>query len=179
MPSVDYTAAISVARPIVWDFVRDMNNWAPFARGYQAHEVVSDRESIWTVKGDVGPISRVTKFQINITEWIEGERVAFVLKGLNEPITGEGAIRLSDGAGAGTEIRGDATIQFGGSLGPAINQLVVPWLRSGADELVTKIAVALQPDYQRPRRALFIARWLRAAWRALLRLFGRGDKEGS
>ena len=179
MPNVGYTAAIEVARPIVWEFVRDMNNWAPFARGYQAHEVVSDRESIWTVKGDVGPISRVTKFQINITEWIEGERVAFVLKGLNEPITGEGAIQLSDSASAGTEIRGDATIQFGGSLGPAINHLVVPWLRSGADELVTKIAVALQPDYQKPKRPLFIVRWLKAAWRTLLRLFGRGEKEGS
>lgn len=170
MPNVTYTATIDVARPAVWDFVQDINNWAPFAHGYQEHEVVNDRESVWVVKGEIGPISRVTKFHVQITEWLEGERVAFILKGLNESVNGEGAIVISDTASGATEVRGDAAIEFGGSLGPVINQFFVPWLRAGADELVTKIAVALQPDYQKPKQAFFLVRWLRA----LLRLLGLG-----
>jgi probable F420-dependent oxidoreductase len=179
MPNVSYTATIDVARATVWDFVQDINNWAPFARGYQEHEIINDRESVWLVKGDIGPISRVTKFHVQITEWLERERVAFVLKGLNESVTGEGAILLIDSSeGSGTEIRGDAAIEFGGSLGPAINHLFVPWLRAGADELVTKIAVALQPDYQRPEQPFFLVRWIRAFGRLLRRLASAGGRAG-
>lgn len=182
MPKVDYTAAIEVPRATVWDFVKDINNWAPFAKGYQEHEIVSDRESFWTVKGDIGPLSRVTKFHVIITEWMEGEGVAFTLKGLNEPITGEGAIKLID-AEAGTRIQGEALLEFGGSIGPIVNHLFVPWARAGADELVTKIAVALQPSYVKPKRPFFLLRWLQGIWRFIAGLFGRAgsskDREGS
>lgn len=182
MPEVNYTATISVARPEVWEFVRDMNNWAPLAKGYQSHEVVNDRESLWTVKGDVGPISRVTKVQIDITEWIEEGGVTFAMKGLNEPISGQGAIRLTDTeSGVGTDIRANATIELGGTLGPIMNQFLVPWIHAGADELVTKIALTLQPDYQKPTRPFFLLRWIRGLGHllrrwviALLRL-GRQD----
>jgi len=177
VPKVDYAATIDVPRPVVWDFVRDINNWAPFAKGYQEHELVNDRESLWIVKGDIGPISRVTKFHVTITEWAEGERVGFVLKGLNESVSGEGAIRLTDtDTGTGTRILGEAILEFGGSLGPVINQLFAPWARAGADELVTKIALALQPSYVRPKEPLFVLGWLRAAWRLVLRLVGAGRR---
>ncbi len=162
MPEVNYTATITVGRATVWQFVKDINNWAPLAKGYQSHEVLSDDESIWTVKGDIGPISRVTKFNINVTEWLENEGVTFVMKGLNEPISGEGAIRLVDTEGGGTEIKAKAEIQVGGTLGPVVNHLIVPWIGAGADELVTKIAQALQPDYEKPSRPLFIVRWLQS-----------------
>jgi len=176
MPKVDYTATIEVPRVAVWDFVRDINNWAPFAKGYQAHELLNDNESVWTVKGDIGPISRVTKFHVQITEWRDGEGVAFVLKGLNESISGEGAIQLAD-VTTGTEIRGEALLEFGGSLGPVINHLFVPWARMGADELVTKIAVALQPSYLKPERPFFVVAWLRGVWRWLRSLIGRRPRE--
>lgn len=178
MPDVNYTATISVGREDVWRFVEDMNNWAPFARGYQSHEVINDDESVWTLKGDIGPISRVTRFHIQITEWLEGEGVTFLMKGLNEPINGQGAIRLSDTrSGAGTEIRAQATIEFGGTLGPVVNHLIVPWINAGADELVTKIAQALQPDYQKPRRPLFLVRWLQGLARLVRRPLRRGGTD--
>ncbi len=167
MPDIDYTATIDVPRAVVWDFVKDIDNWAPFAKGYQEHEIVSENESLWVVKGDIGPISRVTKFHVQITEWTAGEGVAFTLRGLNESISGQGAIKLTDAESEGTLIRGEALLEFGGSLGPIINHLFAPWARAGADELVTKIAVALQPSYQRPRKAFLLARWAQGVWRAI------------
>jgi len=179
MPKVDYTATIERPRAVVWEFVKDMNNWAPLAKGYQEHEVVNDRESLWTIKGDIGPISRVTKFHVTITEWLEGEGVGFALKGLNESITGEGAIRLNEAAGgASTEVRGEALLEFGGSLGPVINHMFVPWAKQGADELVTKIALTLQPDYQKPKQPFFITAWLQGLGRFLKHLFTRQENEG-
>jgi carbon monoxide dehydrogenase subunit G len=168
VPNVDYTAVIDVPRGTVWDFVKDINNWAPLAKGYQSHEIVSDTESIWTVKGDIGPISRTTKFEVHITEWIDGDKVGFTLKGLNESITGEGAITLADtNGGSGTEIRGDALLEFGGSIGPIINHLFVPWAKEGADELVTKIALALEPAYEPPARPFFLVDWGGKLWQII------------
>ena len=179
MPDVSYTTVMRAPRSEVWEFVRDMNNWAPFARGYQSHEIIDERDSIWTVKGDLGPISRVTKFHITITEWIEGERVAFTLAGLNEPITGQGAIQLSDNGGAETQIRGEATLLFGGTLAPVVNHLIGPWVQSGADELVARIVAAVTgEEVVMPRRGvalLFFAlgRLLASAWRRLVGLPAR------
>src|SRR3990172_1349681 len=147
MPEITYKTTMAAPRATGWEFVRDINNWAPLTRGYQAHEIVNDCESVWTVRGDLGPISRITKFHVTITEWVEGERVAFNVYGLNEPINGEGAISIADGAGASsTDIQGNATIEMGGTLGPVVNQLIVPFVEEGADELVTKIVIAVTGD---------------------------------
>lgn len=171
MPKVDYSTVMDVPRAEVWEFVRDINNWAPFATGYQHHEIINEQESVWTVKGEIGPISRTTKFHIVITEWAEEERVGFTVQGVNEPISGEGVIRLTDAdTGAGTKIRGDVTLEFGGSLGPVVNHLIGPWAQAGADDLVTKIAMTLQPSYVRPRKQMFLVTWLHGAWQLLRRV---------
>jgi carbon monoxide dehydrogenase subunit G len=168
MPAISYTTLMQAPRPQVWDFVRDMNNWAPFTRGYQQHEVLNDRESVWTVKGDLGPISRVTKVHVTITEWIEGDRVAFTVRGLNEPISGGGAIVLSDGsAGDQTEIRGDATIEFGGTIGPVVNHLIVPFIEDGADELVLRIVEAVTGAPAARERRSLVSMSLAVIWRLL------------
>ena len=190
MPEISYAAVMNAPRPRVWEFVRDMNNWAPLTRGYQSHEVLNDQESVWTVKGDLGPISRITKVHVTITEWVEGERVGFTVRGLNEPISGEGAIRLGDNGNAGqTQIRGEATIAFGGSLGPVVNELIAPFIRSGADELVTKITLAVTGQAPLPaKRRVFLLDMSVAVWRALkaavlgllralARPFRRGDRQ--
>lgn len=166
MPEISYTTTMGAPRTRVWEFVRDMNNWAPFTRGYQSHEIISDAESLWTVRGDLGPISRVTKVQVLITEWIEGERVAFTVKGINEPLTGGGAIMLAD-AGQRTEIRGDATIEFGGSLGPVVNHLIGPFIESGADELVVQIVEAVTGEQVERQKRSRIGLALAVAWSAI------------
>jgi carbon monoxide dehydrogenase subunit G len=170
MPSLDYTTKMTTARDRVWLFVKDMNNWAPLVKGYQNHELITERESIWTVKGELGPINRTTKFHITITERVDGERVAFAVKGLNEPVTGEGAISLRDD-GTGTEINGKGDIQFGGAMGPMVNRLLTPFVQSIADDLVTKIVAAVQetPPVQ-PIKMPAMARWRSALKRLYLRI---------
>jgi carbon monoxide dehydrogenase subunit G len=78
----------------IWAFVSEMDHWAPFLTGYQSHEKQSDTESIWTLRGDVGVLARTLRFHVLVTEWAGPSRVAFALRGLNEPMTGEGAFVL-------------------------------------------------------------------------------------
>ena len=98
MPEVEYTTTLSLPRETVWGFVKDMNNWAPFLTGYQKHEILSDTDSIWTLKGDVGVLARVVKLKAHVTDWSGPDRVAFTLTGLNEPVEGGGELVMREGA---------------------------------------------------------------------------------
>jgi len=94
MPEVEYTTTINLPRETIWEFIKDMNNWAPFLTGYQKHEILSDTDSIWTLKGDVGVLSRMVRLKAHVTEWNGPERVAFSLTGLNEAVEGGGLLRM-------------------------------------------------------------------------------------
>jgi carbon monoxide dehydrogenase subunit G len=94
VPEVEYTTQVALPREAVWDFVKDMNNWAPYLTGYQTHEVLSDTDSVWTLKGDVGVLARVVKLKAHVTEWNGPERVSFTLTGLNEQVDGDGTLEM-------------------------------------------------------------------------------------
>ena len=89
----------NLAPGTIWEFVREMDHWAPLLTGYQKHEKQSDTESVWTLKGDVGVLARTLRFRVLVTEWAGPERVTFALKGMNEPMTGEGWFKI-ESAGA-------------------------------------------------------------------------------
>ncbi len=94
MAEADYTTTAKLPRELIWDFVKDMDNFAPFFMGYQEHTQESETESLWVLKGDLGAMTRLLKFKVDITEWNGPERVTFTLKGLNEPMTGEGSFEM-------------------------------------------------------------------------------------
>lgn len=94
MPEVEYTTVVNLPPETVWDFVKDMNNWAPFLTGYQKHQILSDTDSIWTLKGDVGVLARVVELKAHITEWNGPERVSFTLTGINELVDGGGTLLM-------------------------------------------------------------------------------------
>jgi carbon monoxide dehydrogenase subunit G len=94
MPEVEYTTRMRLPVSAVWAFVSDMNNWAPFLTGYQKHEIVDETDSIWTLKGDVGILSRIVELRAHVTEWVAPERVTFTLIGLNEAVEGGGTLLI-------------------------------------------------------------------------------------
>lgn len=94
MPEAIHTLRVALPPEAVWDFVKDMNRWAPMLTGYQKHTILSDTKSLWTLKGDVGILSRTVELEVNITEWAGPDRVRFTLTGLNEAVSGEGQFEI-------------------------------------------------------------------------------------
>lgn len=92
MPEVEKTRVVQAPLDVVWDFCKDMDNWASFLRGYVGHRAVSESESEWTLKGDVGVLAKTTEFRVTIDEWIEKEKVSFTLKGITDPLGGRGTV---------------------------------------------------------------------------------------
>jgi carbon monoxide dehydrogenase subunit G len=95
MPEVEYVTTVNLPPEAIWDFVKDMNNWAPFLTGYQKHEIIDDTDSIWTLKGDVGVLARRVELRAHVTEWNGPERVSFTLTGINEEVDGGGTLAMS------------------------------------------------------------------------------------
>jgi len=98
----EYTTTTRVPIDRVWDFVQEMDNWGRFVTGYQKHEKQDETHSTWTLKGDVGVLSRTLTFKVVITEWNGPGRVAFTLDGVNEPMKGEGTFTLNTVSGDGS-----------------------------------------------------------------------------
>ena len=96
MPEVECTTTVAVPREAVWEFVKNMNNWAPFLTGYQRHEILSETDSIWTLKGDVGVLARRVELKAHVTEWSGPDRVTFTLTGMNEQVEGGGELRMTE-----------------------------------------------------------------------------------
>jgi carbon monoxide dehydrogenase subunit G len=100
LAEAEYTTTARLPAQTIWAFVEDMDHWARFVTGYQSHEKKSQTESLWTLKGDVGVLQRRLVFQVEITEWSPGKRAGFRLKGVNEPMSGEGVFTLEPVEGA-------------------------------------------------------------------------------
>ncbi len=94
MPEVTFSTTMNLSPEKIWEFVKDMNNWAPFLTGYQKHQVIDEVDSIWTLKGDVGILSRVVKLKAHVTEWNGPSKVAFTLTGINEEVDGGGELTM-------------------------------------------------------------------------------------
>jgi carbon monoxide dehydrogenase subunit G len=113
LPEAEYATTARLPIPTIWAYVREMDNWAPFLRGYQSHEKQSDTDSIWVLKGDVGMMTRTVKFHVHIDEWGEPSRVRFTLKGLNEPMQGGGEFQLEPYEDASAAAAASATPKLG------------------------------------------------------------------
>ena len=111
MPEISYNALIEAPVEVVWDFAKDIKNWAPLLKYYESLEELNERESIWTMKGEIGPFTRITKLRVIITEWLEQQRVAFDMEGINEPIKGSGNVSLNSNGGE-SRIPGATTVSI-------------------------------------------------------------------
>ena len=69
MAEVEYSATAKLPIGSIWDFVREMDHWAPWVAGYQSHTKQSETESVWILKGDVGVLARTVKLHVTVTEW--------------------------------------------------------------------------------------------------------------
>ncbi|WP_326553206.1 hypothetical protein [Micromonospora sp. NBC_01813] len=94
MIEASYTLEIDVGVDEVWSFVEVIPNWAHLLVGFRKLDVVDDRRSVWTLRGDVGILAREVELQADITVWEPGRRAEFTITGLTERITGQGSFEL-------------------------------------------------------------------------------------
>jgi carbon monoxide dehydrogenase subunit G len=112
MPDAEYTTTTRLPVQSIWDFVKEMDNWAEYVTGYQSHEKQSETDSVWVLKGDLGVMARTVQFRVHITEWNGPSRVSFELEGLNEPMKGGGSFQMQSYEEAGSAAAAPARKNF-------------------------------------------------------------------
>ena len=143
MPNGTHTVELQVPIENIWNFVSDMNKWAPLVPGYIEHEILSEKQSTWKFKGDLGFMKKTVKLQIDIQEWIEPSKVTFDLKGLSDNFTGGGyfiAEKISDSS---TSMVGHLDITAGGMMGAMVNTILKNFVPETAQQLTEAIAAKI------------------------------------
>ncbi|WP_339253572.1 SRPBCC family protein [Sporosarcina sp. FSL W8-0480] len=141
MPSGTHSTLLDLPIEKIWDFVSDMNRWAPLVPGYVGHEIVGDRQSTWTFKGDIGIVQKTVKLQIDITEWKEPTLVTFNLKGLNENFAGNGFFKAeATTSDSLTVMHGNLDITAKGVMGPMINAILKSFVPKTVEDFTNAVA---------------------------------------
>src|SRR4051794_19889195 len=89
--------AVRVACPPdeLWAFMEHFPNWAPYVVGYRDLRQVDDDTAVWTLRGDVGILSREVEIEVSVTSWEPGQSASFSLEGVTERLSGIGAFAIS------------------------------------------------------------------------------------
>lgn len=140
MPEIQRDASIALPIGQVWEFIADMNEWAHCLPGYCAHEMKSETESIWRLKGDVGILSREVDLRVIITEWVDQDRVKFTLKGVYEPVEGKGQVGIIAKDITQTKLILQMELKATGLMGPIINALLGKVITGMGDEFIASLS---------------------------------------
>ncbi|MRH45028.1 SRPBCC family protein [Aquibacillus halophilus] len=139
MPSGTHKIELYIPINTIWELVSDMDKWAPLVPGYIEHEILNERQSTWTFKGEVGIVQKKVSMQLNITNWQKPTKVTFDLKGLNENFSGSGYFEAEALSNTKTKMTSNLDIKAAGMLGPMIN----PFLKSFVPKTTTELTDAI------------------------------------
>lgn len=143
MPQIQREVVIALPIGQVWEFISDMNEWARNLPGYCTHEMKSETESIWRLKGDVGILSREVDLRVTITEWADQIGVKFTLKGVYEPVEGKGQVGIIACDLNQTKLIIEMELKATGLMGPIINALLGKVITGMGDEFITSLSAEL------------------------------------
>lgn len=140
MPSGTHQVELDLPIETVWDFVKDMDHWAPLVPGYIQHQKINERQSTWEFYGDLGIMKKKVSLMVTIKDWIEPTRVTFDLKGLNENFTGNGYFQAAKIDNRRTRMTGFLSIDAEGIMAKMINGILKNSIPIMAQELTDAVA---------------------------------------
>ncbi|WP_462409040.1 CoxG family protein [Neobacillus sp. Marseille-QA0830] len=143
MPSGMHQVEINVPINVIWNFVKDMDNWAPLVPNYITHEKITDRTSTWEFKSDIGILKKKISLLIDIKEWVEPTKVYFTLKGQSEKYSGEGYFQANAINPVKTKLTGYLEVNVNGKLGSAVNSKLESVLPEAVEEMSNAISSKL------------------------------------
>ncbi|MDX8047495.1 SRPBCC family protein [Gracilibacillus sp. S3-1-1] len=147
MPNGTHFVKVNLPIEYVWEFVSDMNRWAPLVPGYIKHDIIDERQSTWHFKGDVGKIQKTIGLKVQIKEWLEPNSVTFDLTGIGENVKGDGYFLAERDGKEVTNITGYLQIAAGGMMAPVINNVLKSIVPKTTIEFTDRIASRLMAEH--------------------------------
>jgi carbon monoxide dehydrogenase subunit G len=130
---------VNVPIHTVWKFIHSIDHWAPLVPGYIEHVILNEKESTWKFKSDLGIMKKKIHLKVKIIEWLEPEKVTFILTGLNEKFIGNGYFEATMLQKNKTSMVGYLEITAEGTLAKIVN----PILKSSIPEMTEELTMAV------------------------------------
>lgn len=143
MPSGMHQEIINVPIDVIWGFVKDMDNWAPLVPGYIQHEKLSESQSTWEFKSDMGIMKKKVSLLVEIKEWKEPTRVSFDLTGLSDKYAGGGYFEVEALGNNKTKMTGFLDVNASGAMGKMVNSILKNTIPKAAEEMGAAIGLRL------------------------------------
>ena len=144
MPSELQHVELDIPIEVIWDFIRDENNWAPLVPGYIQHEKMNDRQISWEFKSDLVVMKKKVTLLIDIKEWNEPSKISFELKRKNEKYIGEGYFEAKAINRNKTRVTGFLEINATGPMGTLANALFKKAIQITDEEVAVAISSKLE-----------------------------------
>ncbi|MGX1264230.1 carbon monoxide dehydrogenase subunit G [Rossellomorea marisflavi] len=65
---------------VVWDFISDVEEWAPLVSGYLSHRRFARDHVEWKMKIPYGIMKKTVTAELRVKEWIPPEKIRFTLE---------------------------------------------------------------------------------------------------
>ncbi|MFC7783873.1 SRPBCC family protein [Rossellomorea sp. GCM10028870] len=130
----------------VWEFIRDMNAWAPLVHGYKEHSIVSDVQSTWKFTIHYGVVSKKVQVKVLITDWKEPSHVKFILRGINQKFTGVGFFKAEKVNSSNTAMTGCLKIESSSSLAKILESTFDKMVQELTRELTEAVGEAIERE---------------------------------
>jgi carbon monoxide dehydrogenase subunit G len=130
----------------VWEYVKDIRNWANLMPGAQTCTMINPEDSCWTLKVGAGGLVRTVTVLVHVEKWDAPTHVKFSYKLEGDPVVGAGFYNASPTSAHDTEIKLRIRVEGSGPMSRLWEAMSTPLLpqlvRSFAGRLKVEIEKA-------------------------------------
>lgn len=150
MIETEHTTQVNANIELVWQYVKDIRQWAVLFPGCRECEVIDENNSRWVIKVGAGGLVRTVNVRVHIDEWNGPEQVRFSYKLEGDPVEGSGSYTAVRAGGGETDITLKVQVAGSGSMAPmweAMSRPLLPQLaRTFAERLKAEIEAIAEAE---------------------------------
>lgn len=143
MPNALHKVELPLSNEVIWNFLKDYNNWAPLIPGYIEHEAQNEIQFTWSLLADLGFTKKKITLQVDITDSIEPTDLKFNLKGMSDNFDGNGYFNITSGNNESVHVTGSLDLSAGGFMGMMINPVLESFVPKATSDLINSIETKL------------------------------------
>jgi len=141
MPSGTHQFEVQLPIDLIWNFIKEMDNWAPLVPGYITHTKLNDHQSTWEFYSETGLVSKHMNLLVDIQDWVEPTLVSFQLKG--DKYNGRGRFQAESVGERTTKITGYLEINAIGTMASMKNTVLKSVIPKKTEEMAKAISMTL------------------------------------
>lgn len=131
---------LNLPLPIVWSYVRDMDNWVSLLPGYEDHVWHNDKQSTWLLQGEFGGLQKEVYVDVEMMLNEQLHEIAFCIAVQNMQVTGGGSIQVREGSIGESNMTGSLHATAKGWMAPMLHAFLKPRLPKLTNYLTTSMA---------------------------------------